>query len=527
MKRIFSTILLAILLTSMLCSAFKIVPVEAVGTIYIRADGSIDPQTAPISTVDNITYTLAGDIYDRVVVQRSDIIIDGDGHTLQGIGNGTALLIQSVNNVTVQNTNIKNYWEGFWLYHSSNSTIIGNNITIIGDSLADGIGIWLTDSSDNNIRGNRIAGYEAGIHETGIYVEYFSSNNTISRNEITSINWFGILVSSSSNGNSIIGNNVTSNTYGIWIGGSSNSSISENRVSAGLTGIALLSCSNGSVNGNSLSNMELGILLEFSSYDNVVWRNNVTATTGWGIYLNSDAGNNTVRENYVAANAIGIGLSSSSGNSVYHNNFVGNTQQVESINATNFWDNGYPSGGNYWSTYAGGDLFNGAFQNVIGSDGIGDTSYIIDANYTDHYPLVGMFYSFDVSSVDSGYIVDLVSNSTISGFDVGVWIEHPEDPNARIITFNVTGESGTTGFCRITIPTALMNGTCRVFVNGTEVTSNLLPCSNSTHRYLYFNYTHSTEEVIIIPEFSAFLIPLLFIIAIPLAMIIHRKKYKR
>ncbi len=384
MNRTASRVLLAMLLVTTLFSAFKVMPIRASGTIYIRADGSIDPQTAPISTVDNITYTLVGDIYDRVVVQRSDIIVDGDGHTLQGIGNGTAFLIPSVNNVTVQNTNIKNYWEGFWLYHSSNSTIIGNNITIIGDSLADGIGIWLTDSSDNNIRGNRIAGYGAGIQETGIYVEYFSNNNTISRNEITSINWFGILVSSSSNENSIIGNNVTSNTYGIWIGGSSNSSISENRVSAGLTGIALLSCSNSSVSGNSMSNMELGLLLEFSSYDNIVWRNNVTATTGWGIYLNSDAGNNTVRENYIAGNAIGIGLSSSSGNSIYHNNFVDNTQQVESYNSTNFWDNGHSSCGNYWSDY----LTRYPNATEINSTGIGDTPYAIDENNTDRYPLM-------------------------------------------------------------------------------------------------------------------------------------------
>jgi hypothetical protein len=30
------------------------------GTIYIRADGSIDPPTALISTTDNITYTFMG-----------------------------------------------------------------------------------------------------------------------------------------------------------------------------------------------------------------------------------------------------------------------------------------------------------------------------------------------------------------------------------------------------------------------------------------------------------------------------------
>jgi hypothetical protein len=98
--------------------------------------------------------------------------------------------------------------------------------------------------------------------------------------------------------------------------------------------------------------------------------------------------------------------------------------------------------------------------------------------------------------------------------------------------FNVTGVEGTTGFCRICIPTGLMSATCRVFVNGIEVTSNLLPCSNSTHSYLYFNYTHSTQEVIIVPKFALFLMLPLLMIATLLAVVIYKKKaqaipYKR
>jgi hypothetical protein len=55
---------------------------------------------------------------------------------------------------------------------------------------------------------------------------------------------------------------------------------------------------------------------------------------------------------------------------------------------TNVWDNGYPSGGNYWSDYNGTDLLLGSGQNETGSDGIGDTPYVIDANNRDNYPLM-------------------------------------------------------------------------------------------------------------------------------------------
>jgi hypothetical protein len=67
---------------------------------------------------------------------------------------------------------------------------------------------------------------------------------------------------------------------------------------------------------------------------------------------------------------------------------VGNAIQIDSYDSANTWDDGYPSGGNYWSDYNGTDLFNGLNQNETGSDGIGDTSYVIDAANQDRYPLM-------------------------------------------------------------------------------------------------------------------------------------------
>jgi parallel beta-helix repeat protein len=249
-----------------------------------------------------------------------------------------------------------------------------------------------------------------------------------------------------------------------------------------------------------------------------------------GIEIDSSS-NNTVNDNYVAANSrYGILLSDSSGNIIYHNSFVGNAVQafvsyVYPSEPTNTWDDGYPSGGNFWSDYNGTDLYSGPYQNVTGSDGIGDTPYVIvsldtttylTSNTTDidHFPLMGSFSDF---SVAAGVDVQVVSNSTVSDFQF----------NGTAILFNVSGASGTTGFCNVRVPTALLNGTLSVFVNGTQVKYSLLPVSNSSISYLYFTYGQSTEQVIIMPEFPEPLILAMFMLATLMTVAIYKKRQSR
>jgi len=79
-----------------------------------------------------------------------------------------------------------------------------------------------------------------------------------------------------------------------------------------------------------------------------------------------------------------------SDNKFFHNNFVDNTQHVYVAFSgyANHWDDGYPSGGNYWSDYLGMDLNSGPYQNETGRDGISEIVCTIDADNTDHYPLM-------------------------------------------------------------------------------------------------------------------------------------------
>lgn len=74
------------------------------------------------------------------------------------------------------------------------------------------------------------------------------------------------------------------------------------------------------------------------------------------------------------------------------------------------WDNGYPSGANYWSDYTGIDKLSGPSQDQPGSDGIGDTPYTIDTDNKDTYPLVNQLK----------LVTDLTPPTTSNNYD-GVW----------------------------------------------------------------------------------------------------------
>jgi parallel beta-helix repeat protein len=144
-----------------------------------------------------------------------------------------------------------------------------------------------------------------------------------------------------------------------------------------------------------------GIWLNDST-NNTIYGNNITTNTAYGILLSNSSNYNTIFANNVTNNGDGIYLYGysyvPSNNRIYHNNFINNSQQVSSNTASrNAWDDGYPSGGNYWSNYTGVDNKSGPYQNLTGSDGIGDTSYIIGVNNSDNYPLMNPWTPPDIA----------------------------------------------------------------------------------------------------------------------------------
>ncbi len=473
--KILPWILLCLFSLGALYSTINITPVAGQGTIFIRADGSIDPPSAPLASSDNITYSVTGDIGTPIVVERDNIVIEGMEYSITGWPDAVAGIdLSNRKGVIVRNAQIALFIYGIQIWNSSNCSALNCKIT------KSGTGFYLFNSSTNEISGNEIS--DTGIADIGVLISYQCSNNSIFENNITcggpciwidyecsyndvydntiaTIYGPGITVSGVSylntvkdnyvrsmgpgskgvflqeaNSNTICRNNLTQNFNGIELDGSSFNNISMNDISHGGAGIKV----DGPIPGlpqvsecnlfaeNNVCYNQVGI--DLRSPFNVVLRNNVT-NNDYGISSQFPAAlrlptHLTIEGNFISNNSYGINLffvrdailsgntftnndigilaGFSFNNSLFHNNFEGNSKEIEIRDSPsgpvseNEWDAGYPIGGNYWSDYRGVDVYRGKYQNETGSDGIGDTPYIINSTNRDNYPLVNPYnYAWD------------------------------------------------------------------------------------------------------------------------------------
>ena len=673
LRKAVGVLLLSVIIVCAFVIVFNVDLVKAEPeTIYIKTDGVIDPPTAPIQR-DGDVYTFTDNIYDLIVIERNNTIIDGNGFALNGSGSGYGFSLSGITNVTVKNIHIKGFYyavylgsasyislfnlnitdneQGILLSYSSNNIITENNIEANprrhGYEQA-GYGINLDKSSNNTVYGNNITNNGNGIFLT------YSSNNTIFQNNITANGYNGIKFASSSNNsivrnniennsnngiflsgsltNNIAKNNITKNGWGIYFLAFSNyNNISENEITANSRGIYFNKCSNNTIQSNNIKNNVDGIQIAYVSEHNSILRNNITANSGkglhidsspnnnvskntfvndgiysydsyenivtdntvndrplvyleglsdylvenagqvilincnnirvgnlnlsyteigvelwktnsteiignnmtdswtgvylhcslnnsiirnnivhneWGVRFHSSSQNNNISRNNIqnnnngislyqssnnnifsgnnitSNNGYGISFSESSNNILYHNNLIDNAKQVKTYNLLNVWNDDYPFGGNYWSNYTSIDLCSGTYQDEAGSDGIGDTPHIINANNQDNYPLIKPYGG----SHDIG-IASFTPQKTVIGQDYSTSI------NVKIINYGLSTETfNVTLYANTTIIATFTD------VSLTSRNSTSLTCSWDTASFSYGEYTLKTVITPVLEE---------------------------
>jgi len=452
-------LLILILICSFLVTALRINSTRAVTIIYIREDGTVEG-TESIQRSGNV-YTFIANISGQIQVETSNIIINGNGYTLNKsveTPDSVGFTLYNVSKVTILNTRIASFLIGISI------DTLSNNHNITSNFFQDNAkSIQITDSSSHNlITKNTIVGNVSATNTVGIACLADSASNIITENTITDT--FQAMIFDGSSGNTtILKNTLTNNDYGMRLYWStSQNTISENNITNSFWGLYLDPAESNTISNNKITQSPPG---------------------GVGIYFQTGSNGNVIRGNTITDTSYGLLMTNSSNNRISQNNLVNNNINVQPPNVADFvnsFDEGYPLGGNFWSHYAGTDT---------NHDGLGDTSHAIDTNNTDNYPLVGPFSSFHAYA---GLRVETISNSTINSFAYT-----NEDGTIRMQVTN-TSASQTTGFMRTTIPRRLIREPYTVSIDA-ELTP-VLNLNNSlyyngTHRWIYFAYPHSTHEI--------------------------------
>ena len=352
-------------LGSSLGNIFPAIP--PINTVYIRADGSIEPSTASIA-IENNVYTLTGDLTNTTVkIERDGIILDGAGYSIIGndINFHVGVDISNRTNTTVKNLVINQFGSGILMENASNNTLKENKITTY-------IAFNMGNADNNIIVSNTAVTLDYGIFGSGSCNQIMDNNFSLSGSGYA---YMGISLHSSNN--NTLSHNSISHGIGINLADSHYNTISNNTLIGGnteldSTGIFLTRSSNNQIFGNIIKEK--------------------TSVSSTGLHLSEESANNLVFENLLEKNTYAVALCYYSveesrpenvyNNTLYRNSFINNVNNVRVAKGTpvNYWDNGQQ--GNFWSDYKGNDNNN---------DGKGDTPYIIDENNQDNYPLMAPY----------------------------------------------------------------------------------------------------------------------------------------
>jgi hypothetical protein len=137
--------------------------------------------------------------------------------------------------------------------------------------------------------------------------------------------------------------------------------------------------------------------------------------------------------------------------------------------------------------------------------------------------VIGILIDHEIVADGSVFHVTTESNSTISNFQ---FIK--ED---KRLLFNVTGPTGETGYCSVSIPEELIWGEFSIFMDSSLLVKDVdyTQTRSDTHYTFYVSYSHGAHTIHIIgteviPEFPSPIFSLLFVTATLLTVIGYRRK---
>ena len=250
-------------------------------------------------------------------------------------------------------------------------------------------------------------------------VPYSPSYNTITSNEVIS-HYNGIKLDGSSK-NTIRDNVLRDGYEGLKLDNAPDNIIEDNEIkSNSYVGINFSKADDALITGNEISGSGVGIWPQ-ASYNTRIIGNILLDDNQQGIQLSNYSSHGIITRNIIMdSNGCGINLSGGEDNKIYHNAFVNNASNVWASVQFNYWDNGYPSGGNFWDEegFDYTDDYSGPDQNKPGDDKICDNPHVMSASYNvDRYPVLLVSYEVTTDPISPemkeryDLVVELTNNT--------------------------------------------------------------------------------------------------------------------
>jgi large repetitive protein len=319
--------------------------------------------------------------------------------------NYNGALFVKVFNSTLRNTVLNGSYEGAALFWGADNHIvnISTNASYFGIYLSNNTratleGVFVSNATQYGLyayQSTRLNITNSTFFRNyyGVYLEYRSQYVNITGSLFDSQGYIGIYTEATDDVR-IVGNTILSSVYfGIYLGGNSGDQVNRDLISgnrmnnAGNYDAVILYWTYSSVVENNNITNSSNIAIELSSSNANTIRGNTLRFQYYAYYLSS-SDSNTYLDGTVSNSSYTIYLASSADfNLFYHNNFYTANNSMYDIGTSNVFDNGYPSGGNYWSNTTHTDIYKGAAQSTAGPDGINDTSLILPYARVDSYPL--------------------------------------------------------------------------------------------------------------------------------------------
>ena len=167
-------------------------------TTHLGSSGSTTVTGLPLPPIITITTStkLTSDVTARILIGADGITLNCDGHTISGITTAPATPLMNTgitlikrSGVTIENCNVTNFYIGFQLISSNNTSLFGNTAN------RNGLDGFLLQSSNNN----NLAGNTANKNGANGFVLISSNNDALSANSAGSNSLNGFLLQSSNN----------------------------------------------------------------------------------------------------------------------------------------------------------------------------------------------------------------------------------------------------------------------------------------------------------------------------------------